>query len=270
MDEALGTRKNLDKLVLKTKKDKGDASNPRTAFVQTKIQETTSSIPSSVQQLRDISGMEDCIAKLGSLYDDLAGLQAEVPAKDIVARAVASRKDGDFLCNTAEKLSRVPKGHEEDGVFKSLNSTGMLVNIPYTYLDLGASLEQHPAFRPRDFLSTLCDLDKFSTVIGMPLESATVQLEDYWTHFCNQYREHPIVNDIKTGVVDPGHLVPLNVHGDGGRTYKRQELMVLQWQSAVGAGTSKSSKRRKLADEIDEWIRVPGPNVEIYSGWDER
>ena len=176
---------------------------------------------------------------------------AQVPAKDIVARAAASRKDGDFLCPTAEKLSRVPNGHEEDGVFKSLFSTGMLVNVPYTYVDLGADLEEHPAFRPRDFLSTLCDLGKFSTVIGVPLESATVQLEDYWAHFCNQYRQHPIVNDIKTGVVDPAHLVPLNLHGDGGRTYKKQELMVLQWQSAVGAGTSKSSKRRKLADEID-------------------
>ena len=78
MEESLGTRKNLDKLVAKMKREKGSASNPRTAFIQIKIHETASPIPSSVQQLKDISGMEDCIAKLGSLYDELAGLQAEV------------------------------------------------------------------------------------------------------------------------------------------------------------------------------------------------
>ncbi|CAE7576245.1 unnamed protein product [Symbiodinium sp. CCMP2592] len=52
MDDAFQTRKNLDKLVAKLKKDKGNAG--------------------------DIASMEECISKLGSLYDDLAGIQAEV------------------------------------------------------------------------------------------------------------------------------------------------------------------------------------------------
>ncbi|CAE7509436.1 unnamed protein product, partial [Symbiodinium necroappetens] len=303
MDEALGTRKNLDKLVLKMKKDSG--------------------------QLRDIVSMEECIEKLGTLYDDLAGLQAEVkvngmsptleqqleekrkavkcvlavscelknksvkrkepgslpteeaqpkklpkqkielslkisvkgitlkanlaqvPAKDIVDRAVASSKDGDVLCPTADKLIHVPKGHEEDGVYKAFLTTGMLVNIPHTSLRIGDGvLEKHPTFRPRDFIAELCELEKFSSVVGLPLESATIQLEDFWTHFCNQY-DHPIVGDIKSGAVDPAYLVPLNLHGDGGRTYKKSEIMVLQWQPAIGAGTRMSTRKRKVLPEVN-------------------
>ena len=46
--------------------------------------------------------------------------------------------------------------------------------------------------------------------------------------------------------VEWGNLVPLYVHGDGGRTYRRDELMVVQFQGAMGFGSRKSHPTRKL------------------------
>ena len=77
-------------------------------------------------------------------------------------------------------------------------------------------------------------------------------LRDFWRHYVVQFPEHPVAKDIATGRVDPACLVPLNIHGDGGRTYRKSELMLLQFQSCIGRGTnlSEGSKKRKLSGDI--------------------
>ncbi|CAE7423497.1 unnamed protein product, partial [Symbiodinium necroappetens] len=286
MDEAIQTRRSLDKLVAKLKKENGHK--------------------------KDISSMEDCQSKLSELYDDLAGIQAEVkvngmneklqqqldekvkavkrqtlswsmvvanrcvlavsceiknkslkrkdtdekekpvPAKDIVERARASQRDGDLLCATCKAVAAIPDGHEESGVYNALLQTKLLVAIPWTYVNIGdGPLEQHPCFCPKDFIKTMADLNRFHCVVGTELASAPAVLKDFWCNFKKEFATHPIaaMNDL-----DTEHLVPLSLHGDGGRTYKKSELMILQWQPAIGAGTSKtksSSNKRKLPGDID-------------------
>ena len=48
---------------------------------------------------------------------------------------------------------------------------------------------------------------------------------------------HPVTIQISSGLTDAGNLIPVYLHGDGGRHYRKQEIMVMQFQSAVGAGT---------------------------------
>ncbi|CAE7379682.1 unnamed protein product [Symbiodinium sp. CCMP2456] len=196
--------------------------------------------------------MDECMTKLSELYDDLAGIQAEVPAKDIVQRARASQRDGDLLCAACKAVADTANGHEESGVYNALLKTKLLVTVPWTYVNIGdGPLEQHPCFRPKDFIDTMAQLNRFHCVVGVELASAPAVLKDFWCNFKKEFATHPIaaMNDL-----DTEHLVPLILHGDGGRTYKKSELMILQWQPAIGAGTSKtktSSNKRKLPGDID-------------------
>ena len=177
---------------------------------------------------------------------------AQVAAKDIVERARASKSDGDTLCDACRAIADVPDGHGESGVYKALVKTKLLVTVPWTYANIGAGpLEKHPCFRPRDFIDTLAQLDRFHCVVGTDLASAPAVLKDFWYNFKNQFSSHPIATMTD---LDTEHLVPLVLHGDGGRTYKKSELMILQFQPAIGAGTSKSrasSRKRKLENDTD-------------------
>ena len=79
-------------------------------------------------------------------------------------------------------------------------------------------------------------------------------LADFWANYCLENPDHPVASDIHSGTVDPSYLVPLNLHGDGGRTYKKSELMVLQFQSCIGRGTNLSEKRgqkRRLGLDVE-------------------
>ena len=44
--------------------------------------------------------------------------------------------------------------------------------------------------------------------------------------------------------VDASSLVPVQLHGDGGRHFKRTEVMILQWQPVLGGGTKKALPSR--------------------------
>ena len=59
-----------------------------------------------------------------------------------------------------------------------------------------------------------------------------------------EFPSHPIAASFQGGL-DKASLIPINIHGDGGRGYRKAEIMILQWQSAIGKGT-RFSKKRKL------------------------
>ena len=88
----------------------------------------------------------------------------------------------------------------------------------------------------------------------MPLEGEAV-LSDFWVHFEQLNPTHPVVLELQNGVVHPANLVPLLLHGDGGRHYRKSEIVVVQWQSMIGGGTresARSSSKRKLNQDGDD------------------
>ena len=63
------------------------------------------------------------------------------------------------------------------------------------------------------------------------------RLRDFWEQYKIWEPEHEIwMHDH----FDPETTVPLLVHGDGGRTYRKEELMVVQFQPILGWGTRTS------------------------------
>ena len=88
----------------------------------------------------------------------------------------------------------------------------------------------------------------------MPLAGEAV-LSDFCEHFERLHPTHPVVLELQTGAVHPGALVPLLIHGDGGRHYRKSEILVVQWQSMIGRGTRESaqgSNKRRLNQDGDD------------------
>lgn len=65
-------------------------------------------------------------------------------------------------------------------------------------------------------------------------------LTDFWARLRRIEPELEVFADLDDGLFAPDTMVPLFIHGDGGRTYKHQELMVLQMQPLLGHGSAKS------------------------------
>ena len=106
----------------------------------------------------------------GTYISILNCFSPQVPAKDLVERAVASRKDGDVLCSTGQMLACASKKHAEEEVFKALWDNHLLARAPFTHLDLGEGLEKHPCLHPEDLIISLIARGKFEHIIGFPLE----------------------------------------------------------------------------------------------------
>ena len=94
---------------------------------------------------------------------------------------MASSKDGDFLCPTAQTISRARESHEEETVWKALSGSGLLVTIDVTAVDVGPGiLGSHPCYRPQDLLCSIAARGKLDMVFGIPLSTCTLP----GTHSC--------------------------------------------------------------------------------------
>ena len=76
----------------------------------------------------------------------------------------------------------------------------------------------------------------------MALQGEAV-LTNFWDEFLELYPTHPLQLDVLDGQTDTSLLVPLLIHGDGGRHYRKSEIMVVQCQPVLGLGTRISRKR---------------------------
>ena len=87
-----------------------------------------------------------------------------------------------------------------------------------------------------------------------PRISGELVLKDFWEHFEALHPTHPVVLDFQSGFQNPTEVVPVLLHGDGGRHFRKSEIMVVQFQSLIGSGTRKSPKvgeKRKLDEAGD-------------------
>ena len=99
---------------------------------------------------------------------------SQVPANDIVDRASACEKDGDLLCHTVRGIAQASPRHEEEVVYSTLSKNGLLVDIPWTYVNLGDDLEKHPCFRPHDLIASLAERGHFEAIIGTPVQQSNL------------------------------------------------------------------------------------------------
>ena len=97
---------------------------------------------------------------------------------------------------------------------------------------------EYPYLKPLDFAECLVRNGRERDLVGFPtLEQAGDTLADYWQKFRVLFPGHRISELLEKGLLNPRRLIPLYLHGDEGRTYRKNGIMILCMQGALGHGS---------------------------------
>ena len=161
-------------------------------------------------------------------------MQSKAPAVDCVEEAKAAAKRDD--CPTLQRIAKARVESADEPLFKALTSCGLTLDFPMQELQLDEDGFNYPCFPPREQLETLAQKGYFYRVLGLPIAYAEHVLPNFWNKFRALQPEHDIFSQER----DWAHLIPYYLHGDGGRTYKKDAIMILTMFSAFGSGTARN------------------------------
>ncbi|CAE7839915.1 unnamed protein product [Symbiodinium sp. CCMP2592] len=91
---------------------------------------------------------------------------------------------------------------------------------------------------PSAYIRTLVEKGYLHKLLGGSVASSYERLRGFWSNYKQEEPNHEIFDH---DFLDFGNLVPLYIHGDGGRTYRRDELMVVAFQPILGLGSRMSN-----------------------------
>ena len=131
-------------------------------------------------------------------------------------------------------LHRKSKTRHESEASKVFAREGLSCPMHVAMLDMGNGLH-HPMLRVTDFLKTLSLHNKLCVLWGGPKQSASSILPEYWKRYKQQHESHPVFMDHHDHL---DRVLPIQVHADEGETLKKTGIMVVNFQSPLGAGTS--------------------------------
>ena len=97
-----------------------------------------------------------------------------------------------------------------------------------------------PYLKPSDIFSTMMSKHPWLLLGGSTGPESERMLESFWTCYRMDHPSHSVFD------FDEGRLkrtIPITVHGDGGRTQKKQPLEIFSFQPVIGLNTRASRKR---------------------------
>ncbi|CAE7029550.1 unnamed protein product [Symbiodinium sp. CCMP2592] len=162
---------------------------------------------------------------------DDASVQASAKHVATIAEAFATQ-DND--CKALRDLGGAPKSDAEKSLQKTLRKWDLTLNVPWTYQQLSEDCSV-PMLMPSDYLTTLVEKGYLHKLLG------SERLREFWSNYAKEEPNHEL---FQHDFLDFGQLVPLYIHGDGGRTYRRDELMVIAFQPILGLGTRMSNPHK--------------------------
>ncbi|CAK9082109.1 Uncharacterized protein SCF082_LOCUS39051 [Durusdinium trenchii] len=245
-----------------------------------KLIKLVSEIDASYEYLSDLQAEGDTIGysessfgfKVYTAYGDLqlsstvhhiAKMYAKgAPAIDCVKEAKAASKKDD--CRTLQVIARAPLSSADEPLFRALRSSGLVMDFPISQLQLDNDFK-YPVFPPREQLEASGSKGFLHKIIGIPIAYADTELTRFWGKYKRLCPQHDIFAEAN---LDFSHLIPYYLHGDGGRTYKKDPIMILSMFSAFGCGTARNpvelqpvpgQSRKRRFDHGDKF--EPGVNL---------
>lgn len=161
--------------------------------------------------------------------------EPKVPAVDCVEEAKAACKKD--RCATLARIAKAHVQSADDPLFKALSGCGLAMDFPKVELQLDPTFS-YPCFPPKDQLESLAKAGFFHKVLGLPIAYADHCLKDFWCRYQKIFPDHEIFQQPEP--IDFEHTIPYYLHGDGGRTYKKDAIMILSMFSAFGEGTARN------------------------------
>ena len=120
-----------------------------------------------------------------------------------------------------------------------------------------------PFIHPMDLLTSLGQAGFVEYILGVPVADAESHLSSFWAKFRKIYPNH----DLCHSETNWSNLIPYYLHGDGGRTFKKDPILILSMYSCLGRGTASKpvSLKRSHEDAFAEEGYDPGVNLRGHS-----
>lgn len=84
----------------------------------------------------------------------------------------------------------------------------------------------YPYFPPKDLLQSMASNGNFHKVLGVPVAYSDYVLPKFWEKYRKLYPQHDLFAPHQIHL-DFKHLLPFYLHGDGGRTYRKDSILIL-------------------------------------------
>ena len=185
------------------------------------------------------------------------GSQAKVSEREACTLAAAF---WDEVCNLPganeihsstflELATRLSKSKHECLLSSYLPKFGLSAGINLSYVDVGIK-SPHPVLSIGDFISKLDQCGKMDLLL---MGNGPVQFRSFWEKWRRIQPNHSIYK------VDPSRLdwsIPVAIHTDEGTSQKKKALMIIQYQTLMGRGTSK-----RKSDESNPDLNFTGNSI---------
>lgn len=132
--------------------------------------------------------------------------------------------------NLLESLSRASKTKHEFQSRTAYEEHGLKIKVTITALKVGMD-KPLPFLKPSDLLRVMSDHGKLQRCLcgGGSLDELTI----FWERYQRLFPQHPVFRDGKCLRTS----LPILIHADEGRCVKKEQILVINWQSMLGRGT---------------------------------
>ena len=115
---------------------------------------------------------------------------------------------------------------------------GLALDIPISWIDLPKGDVQFPVLKMTDTVQNLVKFKLVNKFLGeLDMSDAETTLLTFWRRFSKQNPGHQVYAASARGDCTLARCIPVMIHGDEGRGFKRSGIMVLSVQGAIGKGS---------------------------------
>ena len=130
---------------------------------------------------------------------------------------------------------------------------GLTLDVPISWVTLPSTIEDDrlfPVIKITELVSSLGRVGCLNKLFGDRAE-ATIQDEllEFWRRFSTDTPDHEVFQASAAGLVSLQRSIPVMVHGDEGRSYKKKGVMLVSVQGVLGVGTRPFVQRFKDSRE---------------------
>ena len=113
----------------------------------------------------------------------------------------------------------------------------LALDIPISWVRLEND-DTYPVLGVRDSIEYLVRSDNLPKLVGeQPMQDVQPILLEFWRRYSLQWPDYGVYNAAALGKVSLSRTIPVYLHGDEGRGFKRNGVMILALQGAIGRGS---------------------------------
>ena len=128
------------------------------------------------------------------------------------------------------------------------------LDIPVSWIPMpgvfkDGKTKDFPVLQLTDTIDFLVKNDNVGRLVGGPhinMNDIQGTLLEFWRRFSKTNADHEVFAACEKGELSLSRTIPIQIHGDEGRGFKRQGIMMLSIQGAIGSGQKPFLKKHVL------------------------